>query len=131
MSLSTVLFLFLAHLGVGIAFTLLLVSSEAGIKFFRFNAGLASILLIVALAFHFSASSSLDAGEGSGALTFSVALDSIALVISTALTVLYWATVGRILTKIRTSVLAGAVLTGTAAIVLQALDLSVGWTMPL
>ena len=47
MSLSTVLFLFLAHLGVGIAFTLALVSREAGVKFFRFNGGLAAILLVI------------------------------------------------------------------------------------
>src|SRR5438552_10424744 len=51
MSLSTILFLFLAHLGVGIVFTLVLVSREAGVKFFRFNAGLAAILIAVALAF--------------------------------------------------------------------------------
>ena len=51
MSLSTVLFLFLAHLGVGIVFTLVFVSREAGVKFFRFNAGLAAILIAVALAF--------------------------------------------------------------------------------
>ena len=56
MSLSTVLFLFLAHLGVGIAFTLVLVSREAGVKFFRFNAGLAAILLVIALAFQFAIS---------------------------------------------------------------------------
>jgi len=33
------------HLGVGIAFTLVFVSREAGVKFFRFNAGLAPTLL--------------------------------------------------------------------------------------
>src|SRR5213083_2389696 len=54
MSLSTILFLFLAHLGVGIVFTLVFVSREAGVKFFRFNAGLAAILLAVALAFAFN-----------------------------------------------------------------------------
>ena len=42
--MSAVLYLFLAHLGIGIAFTLLLVSKEAGVKFFRFNAGLAAAL---------------------------------------------------------------------------------------
>ena len=50
MTLSFVLFLFLAHLGVGIVFTLVLVGKEAGVKFFRFNAGLAAVLLLVALA---------------------------------------------------------------------------------
>ena len=53
MSLSTVLFLFLAHLGVGIAFTLALVSRDAGVKFFRFNAGLAGLLIGIALAFRY------------------------------------------------------------------------------
>jgi hypothetical protein len=55
MSLSTVLFLFLAHLGVGIVFTLVLVSKDAGVKFFRFNAGLAAALIAVALAFRYGA----------------------------------------------------------------------------
>ena len=40
-----VLFLFLAHLGVGIVFTLVFVSRDAGVKFFRFNAGLAAVLI--------------------------------------------------------------------------------------
>ena len=46
-----VLFLFLTHLAIGIVFTLALVSREAGVKFFRFNAGLAAILIAVAFAF--------------------------------------------------------------------------------
>ena len=50
MTLSFVLFLFLAHLGIGIVFTLVLVSRVAGVKFFRFNAGFAAALLLVALA---------------------------------------------------------------------------------
>src|SRR5205809_2395502 len=48
-----VLFLFLAHLGLGIVFTLVFVPREAGVKFFRFNAGLAAIFLVGALAFLF------------------------------------------------------------------------------
>ena len=55
MSLSTVLFFFLAHLGVGIAWSLVFVSREAGVKFFRFNAGLAAILVAFALAFRVAA----------------------------------------------------------------------------
>ena len=47
MSLSSILFLFLTHLGVGIALTLLLISRAAGVKFFRFNAGLAVMLLVI------------------------------------------------------------------------------------
>ena len=46
-----VLFLFLSHLAIGIVFTLAFVSREAGVKFFRFNTGLAAILIAVALAF--------------------------------------------------------------------------------
>src|SRR4029078_8262106 len=46
-----VLFLFLTHLAIGIIFTLALVSREAGVKFFRFNAGLAAILIAAAFAF--------------------------------------------------------------------------------
>ncbi len=49
--MSSVVYLFLAHLGIGIAFTLLFVSKEAGVKFFRFNAGTAALLLAAALAF--------------------------------------------------------------------------------
>ena len=50
MTLSFVLFLFLAHLGIGIVFTLALVDKTAGVQFFRFNAGFAAILLLTALA---------------------------------------------------------------------------------
>ena len=51
MSLSAVLFFFLVHLGIGIAFTLAVVKRTAGVKFFRFNAGLAAILIAVGFAF--------------------------------------------------------------------------------
>jgi protein NrfD len=111
MSLSTVLSLFLAHLGIGIAFTLVLVSNEAGVKFFRFNAGLASILLLIALAFS--------------------NVVSIALVVSTALVVFYWATIGRLFTKIRPVILGLAVAAGAVALVSQALDLSGDRALPM
>jgi protein NrfD len=110
MSLSTVLFLFLAHLAVGIAFTLTLVSSEAGIKFFRFNAGLAAILLIVGIAFRPN-----DAPRD---------VAWIALLAAAVMLVLYWATIGRALTRIRPAILGTAVGAGTLALVLQALTLS-------
>jgi protein NrfD len=112
MSLSTVLFLFLAHLGVGIAFTLALVSSEAGIKFFRFNSGLAAILLAVALAFR-----PADGAAGRG-----VALG--ALILCEAALVVYWATIGRLFTKIRDAFVWTAIGSGTIALVLQALALT-------
>jgi protein NrfD len=110
MSLSTVLFLFLAHLAVGIAFTLMLVSGEAGIKFFRLNSGLAAILLIIGIAFR-----PADAPRD---------LAWIALLVAAAALVLYWATIGRALTRIRTAIMGVAAAAGTLALVLQALALS-------
>jgi protein NrfD len=127
MSLSTVLFLFLAHLGVGIALTLLFVSREAGVKFFRFNAGLAAILLVIALAFAFR---DLDAAPPPGVGAASIARSLIALITSTALVILYWATVGRMFTRFRTVILALAVIAGLFAIALQAVDLSAGRSLP-
>jgi protein NrfD len=108
MSLSVILSLFLAHLGIGIAFTLILVSREAGVKFFRFNAGLAAILIAIALAFRFDP----------------------ALAAAEAALLIYWATIGRMFTRIRTAILAAAVGAGTIAIVLQALAVSASWTLP-
>jgi hypothetical protein len=110
MSLSTVLFLFLANLGVGIAFTLLLVSRDAGIKFFRFNSGMAAIFLIVALAFQFREPS-----------TRPMRPDQIAFIVAAAVLVLYWATVGRMFTSVRQGILAFAVAAGSMGIVMQAL----------
>src|SRR3954463_10124310 len=114
MSLSTVLFFFLAHLGVGIAFTLAFVNRDAGVKFFRFNGGLAAILLVIALAFRFQAAGA------------AVTRSDLALIVSTAITVFYWATIGRIFTKARTAILGAAALTGMAAVALQALEISSG-----
>jgi protein NrfD len=108
MSLSSVLFLFLAHLGVGIVFTLLLVSREAGVKFFRFNAGLAVILIAVALAFQFD----------------------VTLAVAEAAQVLYWGTVGRALAKVRPAIVGVAVGAGLTSIVLQALRVSSTWSLP-
>jgi protein NrfD len=108
MSLSSVLFLFLAHLGVGIVFTLVFVSREAGVKFFRFNAGLAVVLIAAALAFQFDAT----------------------LAVAEAALVLYWGTVGRALAKIRPAIVGVAVGAGLTAIVLQALGVSSAWSLP-
>ena len=90
MSLSTVLFLFLAHLGVGIVFTLVFVSREAGVKFFRFNAGLAAILLVVALAFRYG-----TPFPGGGLRSMPPACSR--SMRPPRAVVLYWATVGRML----------------------------------
>jgi hypothetical protein len=134
MSLSTVLFLFLAHLGVGILFTLVFVSREAGVKFFRFNAGLAAILIAIALAFRFGAlgpaASSADpgypAGPAPGVPIPENQIADLALGCAEAALVLYWATVGRSLARIRPAIVAVAVTSGLVAIVVQALDVSSG-----
>jgi hypothetical protein len=132
MSLSTVLFLFLAHLGVGIAFTLVFVSREAGVKFFRFNAGLSAILLVISLALAFNTmrmpTANPDAltrgGVGAVSVVMHGPLSLIFLVLSTSGVALYWATVGRLFTKIRSVILGAAVTAGVLAIVLQAIDVS-------
>lgn len=124
MSLSTVLFLFLAHLGVGIALTLAVVSKDAGVKFFRFNAGLAAILIAVALAFRPPA----GGGFGGGALApFALT----ALAVAEAAVVLYWATVGRALAAVRPAIVAVIIAGGLAALVLQAMAIAAGRPLPL
>ena len=116
MSLSTVLFFFLAHLGVGIAFTLLFVPRDAGVKFFRFNGGLAAILLVIALAFRFQA-----AGAG-------LSTSDVWLIVSTAVTVFYWATIGRAFTPARTAILGLAAGSGLIAVALQGVEIASGFT---
>jgi len=121
MCLSTVLFFFLAHLGVGIAFTLVFVSKDAGVKFFRFNAGLAVILVAIALAFRYGAFGAVEVARSQTEQMALLALD-----VSEAALVLYWATIGRVLAKIRPGIVAVAVLAGLTAVVLQAVDVSAG-----
>ena len=89
--MSSVLFLFLAHLAVGIAAALLLVGQAAGVKFFRFNAGLAAILLLSALAFR------PDPPAGAPAAAFGFG----ALLVATGALLVYWATIGRALARLR------------------------------
>jgi hypothetical protein len=109
-----VLFLFLTHLGIGIVFTLVLVSREAGVKFFRFNAGLAAILIAVALAFRPAGlNQTADIVTLGGLLTAEAAI------------VLYWATVGRALASIRPVVVGIALAGGAIALVAQAFAVSV------
>jgi len=121
MSLSTVLFLFLAHLGVGIAFTLVLVSREAGVKFFRFNAGLVAILLAVAFAFR---PTGADAIATSSTAMF-------ALAICEATMLVYWATVGRMLASIRPALVVTGIGAGVVAVVAQALVVSADRALPM
>ncbi|MBI3492169.1 MAG: hypothetical protein HY047_10360 [Acidobacteria bacterium] len=119
MSLSTVLFLFLTHLGVGIAFTLVFVSRDAGVKFFRFNAGLAAILIAIALAFRYGALGVVDVDRSRAAQ-----LGALTLVCAEAALVLYWGTVGRALAAVRPAIVAVALGAGALAVVLQALAVS-------
>src|SRR5215510_4866563 len=126
MSLSTVLFLFLAHLGVGIAFTLVFVSRDAGVKFFRFNAGLAAILIAIALAFYYGGANPADPPPTRLAQLAVLALDA-----AEAALVIYWATVGRMLAKIRPALVGVGVGGGLLAVVLQALSLTVGRSLPM
>jgi protein NrfD len=132
MSLSTVLFLFLAHLGVGIAFTLLFVDREAGVKFFRFNGGLAAVLLGIALAFRYQAvrMPPIDVSSGIGAVSIGVSLSDVVLLLSAAITLFYWATIGRVFTRARVAILAAAAIVGLAAIALQGLEISSGSSSP-
>ncbi len=104
-------FLFLSHLAVGILFSLLVVSREAGVKFFRFNAGLAAILYVSAYAFR---------GDGEQAQIARIGL--IALQVSLAATVVYWLTIGRMLASVRPLILATACISGLVSLVAQALD---------
>jgi protein NrfD len=121
MSLSTVLFLFLAHLGTGIVFTLALVSRDAGVKFFRFTSGLAAILIAVGLAFRPTGGDAI--APSSTALT--------ALVVCEAAVLVYWATVGRMLASIRPALVAAAIASGAVALVAQALIASSDRGLPM
>jgi len=104
-----ILFLFLSHLAVGIVLTLVFVSREAGVKFFRFNAGLAVVLLAVAFALRPPESSATDAGR--------VAV--VALGVFEAAMLLYWGTVGRALASVRPGIVGIAVAAGLVALVAQ------------
>ena len=112
--MSSVLFLFLAHLGIGIAGSLLLISRAAGVKFFRFNAGLGAILLLIALAVRPESPVGAEAASGGFA----------ALVVATAALLIYWATIGRTLARLRSVLLWVTVIGGIAALVDQAVSWS-------
>jgi len=80
------------------------------VKFFRFNAGLAAILIGVAMVFR--------PAEDTGAFANS---GFIALTIAEAAIVVYWATVGRLLARVRPAIAAVAIVAGVIALVAQAL----------
>src|SRR6478672_9431619 len=92
MSLSSILFLFLTHLGVGVTLVLAWVRKDAGVKFFRFNAGTAALLI----AFGFA----LRPAGAPNHTTLHLASTAILLIAEAAL-VVYWATIGRMLASIR------------------------------
>jgi protein NrfD len=112
-----ILFLFLAHLGIGIVLTLVFVSRDAGVRFFRFNAGLAAILIAIAFALR----PPLDAADAGSAAWIAF----IALVVAEASIVLYWATVGRVLASMRPAILGTSCAAGLVALVAQALAAAV------
>ncbi|MES1255012.1 MAG: hypothetical protein ABUS56_05355, partial [Acidobacteriota bacterium] len=114
-----VLFLFLTHLAIGIVFTLVLVSREAGVKFFRFNSGMAAILIVVAFAFR-------PPGFDSAAARIAMG----ALVVAEAAIVLYWATVGRALASIRPAIVTVGLAGGAVTLVAQALALTADRALP-
>ena len=111
MSLSLVLFLFLTHLGVGIAWTLLLVPHAAGVKFFRFNAGLAVVLLVIGLAF--------DPGIGDAGNVWN-SVSALALRTATGALLLFWITVGRMAKALQPGLLWTAVVASGVMLVAQA-----------
>ena len=117
MTLSFVLFLSLAHLGIGIIFTLVLVSRMAGVKFFRFNAGFAAALLLVALAMRPDEVTLGANAQGVGL---------VALMVATGALLIYWATIGRVLAWLRPVWLWTAVLAGAGALVTQAMAAAAG-----
>jgi protein NrfD len=110
MASSSVLFLFLSHLGLGIIFTLVAVSREAGVKFFRFTAGVAAAL--IALAFLVHPSEPQLAGLSRLAM--------VALAVAEGAIVVYWATIGRTLASVRPLLVALACGGGVVALVAQA-----------
>jgi hypothetical protein len=114
MSLSAILFLFLTHLGVGVMLVLAWVGREAGVKFFRFNAGTAALLIAIGFALR------PDPETPSTLHTLASAL----LLVSEAATLVYWATIGRMLAKIRPALLWTAISFGLGAVVLQGLEIS-------
>jgi protein NrfD len=114
MSLSAILFLFLVHLGIGITLVLVWVQREAGVKFFRFNAGTAALLIAIGFALR------PEAANPGTLYTASTA----ALLICEAALIIYWATIGRMLASIRPALLWTAVVAGLVCVILQAFDVS-------
>jgi len=116
MSLSSILFLFLTHLGVGVTLVLAWVGKDAGVKFFRFNAGTAALLIAIGFALR------PDTQAAHAALHL---ISVTTLFVAEAALVIYWATIGRMLASIRPALLWTAIVCGLTAVVTQALEVSV------
>jgi hypothetical protein len=114
LQLSSILFLFLTHLGVGIACTLVLVDRAAGVKFFRFNAGLGALIL--------GAGFALRPVVDQGSRLHTLAMTS--LLISEGCLVVFWAIVGRRFPWLRRPLIAIAIMAGLVAVIAQGLEVS-------
>ena len=88
-------------------------------KFFRFNAGTAALLMVAAFAFRPPEVSADLAGR----IAFA------ALVVFEAALVIYWLTIGRVLASIRPAIVATAVVAGAVALVAQGLAQGLGFAM--
>ena len=115
MSLSAILFLFLTHLGIGIAWTLILVPRSAGVKFFRFNAGLVVAILVVGIAFRPDLAVLGGVASGTAFITLAVA---------TGAFLIYWATIGRVMAVLRRGLLWVGLAAGAVTLIAQAVAVS-------
>ena len=115
MSLSSILFLFLTHLGVGLTLVLAWVGKDAGVKFFRFNAGTAALLIAAGFALRPNAQTEYATLHR---------ISMTALIVAEAALVIYWATIGRMLARVRPAILWAAILCGLAGVITQALEVS-------
>ena len=112
--MSDVLYLFLGHLGIGIAGSLILVGRAAGTQFFRFNAGLAATLLLIAIAFR----QPQPEADTLGSVGF------VALIVAATTLLFYWASIGRGLARLRPYLLWTTLLAGVVSLTAQGVGLS-------
>ena len=91
-----------------------LVGDSAGVKFFRFNAGLAGALLLIALVVR------PDTPVADGTTTLALW----ALVVATVSLLVYWATVGRALARLRPLLLWTTTIGGVVALTAQGIAVS-------
>jgi protein NrfD len=69
-------------MGIGVVFTMLLISSAAGVRFFRFTSALAFILMVLGIAFHPSAIRFSKDAQGVASASLLVALAALSLVVA-------------------------------------------------